>query len=342
MDRERKILMSVLVLVAGLCNILNASASTSYSFQSFSGAPGTVTENINPVGINNKGQIVGQVATQGYSWRGFFYESNNFRILSDAYSNPIPGVLPRDINNNGAVVGTLNLNSSSVIIQSDGSYSEFGTYYPQPPYGVLSIGISSMNDYGLIVGNRTNNHLNTIYQAVFSIGFLYENGQYTYLDGLGGAGAVISKINNNGQIVGYSPVEGWTRLQSFIYSNGSYLSLTGPEGSITTLAQGINNQGDIVGAFAYSGVEVEPNQNSHGFVLHDGMYTLLDVPNAISTVATDINDLGQIVGYYNDNSGYYRGFIATPVSVPAPIPFWLFGSAILGWLGFGCYKSTSA
>lgn len=50
---------------------------------------------------------------------------------------------------------------------------------------------------------------------------------------------------------------------------------------------------------------------SHGFVTDGATFTTLDVPGAYSTVAYEINDRGQIVGYFEDATGRH-GFLATP------------------------------
>jgi probable HAF family extracellular repeat protein len=41
------------------------------------------------------------------------------------------------------------------------------------------------------------------------------------------------------------------------------------------------------------------SDNVHGFVYSDGSYTTLDVPGATDTTAFGINNLGQVVGWYN-------------------------------------------
>jgi hypothetical protein len=58
---------------------------------------------------------------------------------------------------------------------------------------------------------------------------------------------------------------------------------------------GINDAGQISGTY-YDG-------SYHGFLYSHGTYTPLNVPGAVATYATDINDQGQIVGYYSDASG---------------------------------------
>ena len=71
-----------------------------------------------------------------------------------------------------------------------------------------------------------------------------------------------------------------------------YGSLNYP-GAKTTVANGINNNGVVVGAY------VDDNNKNHGFVYRKGSYVRIDVPNATSTFANGINDYGDIVGTYS-------------------------------------------
>src|SRR5579884_2197670 len=72
---------------------------------------------------------------------------------------------------------------------------------------------------------------------------------------------------------------------------------------------GINNQGQMVGEYWDS------TSHIYGFLLNNGVYTTLDVPNATAevgygnTFASGINDKGQIVGYYFDSAGGAHGFL---------------------------------
>jgi probable HAF family extracellular repeat protein len=50
---------------------------------------------------------------------------------------------------------------------------------------------------------------------------------------------------------------------------------------------------------------------AHGFLKDGATYTTLEVPGATDTVASGINDFGQIVGYFYDATGGH-GFLATP------------------------------
>jgi probable HAF family extracellular repeat protein len=76
-------------------------------------------------------------------------------------------------------------------------------------------------------------------------------------------------------------------------------------GAPQTVTQGINNRGQIVGAFG------EALEEAHGFLLDDGVYTQFEFPGAASTVPSKINDRGQIVGGVTDSGGAQHGFLAT-------------------------------
>jgi uncharacterized membrane protein len=77
---------------------------------------------------------------------------------------------------------------------------------------------------------------------------------------------------------------------------GTYTTIDFP-GAISTVANGIDTAGDIVGQFTDSSFDL------HGFLLSGGVYTQLDVPGAShGTVAYGINDVGQVVGGVFDST----------------------------------------
>jgi hypothetical protein len=72
-------------------------------------------------------------------------------------------------------------------------------------------------------------------------------------------------------------------------------------GSLSTQVLGINSLGTVVGAFV-------DNIGTHGFVLREGRWTVLDVPGAALTNARSVNNREEIVGYYYDTDFNLRGF----------------------------------
>ena len=73
----------------------------------------------------------------------------------------------------------------------------------------------------------------------------------------------------------------------------------------STVANGINDAGQIVGSYYFDGA-------SHGYLYSGGTFSTVDVPtvggNYGGTAATDINNVGQIVGTYADGYGRH-GFL---------------------------------
>src|SRR5579864_334346 len=79
-----------------------------------------------------------------------------------------------------------------------------------------------------------------------------------------------------------------------------FITLDAPRGPHFTYATGINAQGDIVGYYEDSAAI------THGFLLHQGLYTTFDEPKAIpgsGTFAQGINSQGDIVGEFRDHTG---------------------------------------
>jgi probable HAF family extracellular repeat protein len=65
---------------------------------------------------------------------------------------------------------------------------------------------------------------------------------------------------------------------------------------------GINDAGQIVGTFV-------DGQQGHGFLDVNGTFSTIDVPGAQFTSPNDINNAGQIVGWFFDNGGPAHGFL---------------------------------
>ena len=74
-------------------------------------------------------------------------------------------------------------------------------------------------------------------------------------------------------------------------------------GATSTQPAGINNHGEVVGAY------LDAAGVPHGFLRdRDGNYTTVDVRDAVVTLVFDLNDQGQMAGTYIDSGGRVRGF----------------------------------
>ena len=84
-------------------------------------------------------------------------------------------------------------------------------------------------------------------------------------------------------------------------------------GAALTQPLGINDRGDVVGAYIEAAPGVDPyayNETGRrrGFLWRAGTFTPVDVPGSAATSVSGINDHGQIVGSY-DVDGTRHGFL---------------------------------
>jgi probable HAF family extracellular repeat protein len=121
-------------------------------------------------------------------------------------------------------------------------------------------------------------------------------------------------INSSAQITGYRNID---PHEGFLYSNGTYTTITAPGGGLTFL-EGINDAGQIVG-YTYASPSFPlsiPYVTS--FLYSGGSFTSVRDPQEVppsgrpsdprGTFAQDINNAGQIVGYYTGSGGIVHGF----------------------------------
>jgi uncharacterized membrane protein len=144
-------------------------------------------------------------------------------------------------------------------------------------------------------------------------GFLRDHqGKWTSLDVPGAEGATLAfGINGQGEIVGAYSNDDWNTDHGFLFrpghhgAPGSYLPFDYPgASSAQTEPYGINDDGDVVGVYAF-----ESDWIPHGFLQHEGDFTTIDVPGAQGTMARSINSRGEIVGQYWDADWAEHGFL---------------------------------
>jgi uncharacterized membrane protein len=149
--------------------------------------------------------------------------------------------------------------------------------------------------------------------TVRSPGFLFAKGRYTTIEVPGSRTHTYAHgINNRGQIAGGfdnpsfdGPVgRGHGILRK---KNGRIVQFDVPD-AISTIANKVNDHGEIVGGSLDTGVSVGA-PGSNGFLLRRGRFTTLRVPGSLETQAVGINNRTQVVGEYIDPSGTYRGFL---------------------------------
>ena len=246
----------------------------------------------------------------------------------------------RGLNGTGRIVGYASVDG---VNNFSFSYAG-GTFSLLPPAPVTSIA-HGINDAGTIIGSTFEDPLPTR-------GFILSGGAYTYFMRPGWTHSHGRAISASGLVTGSSEDAAGTVFSGFIYNpvTGAFTDISIP-GSGLTIAQGINNAGQVVGsAILAGGAHAFLRQNdgtivlfriggnptrargisdtglmtgfvsigavTSGFVGDSLGYQLLDVPGSTFTVGEAINNAGQVSGLYHDAGGATRGFIATPVSMP--------------------------
>ena len=92
-------------------------------------------------------------------------------------------------------------------------------------------------------------------------------------------------------------------------ARGRYTTFRFP-GARSTLAQKLNDRGQITGLYSNTTDDPRDGEDLAGF-LRDarGRYTRIAVPGARTTTAVGINNRGQVVGQYQDANRRYHGYL---------------------------------
>ena len=211
------------------------------------------------------------------------------------------------INDSGQVVGMARINGSSFH-----AFLHSGTGPLNPvtddlgTFGGPNSRAWDINDSGQAVG-----YAETSSGAPHA--FLYSGSSPPQdLGTFGGTSSVAEGINDSGQVVGYSDTASGF-AQAFLHNGGGPLNPVtddlGTFGGTSSSANGINDSGQVVGWADTNSYDASGNPIFHAF-LHRGSGPLNPVTDDLGTlagttgsVATGINNNGQVVGYASNSSG---------------------------------------
>jgi hypothetical protein len=151
---------------------------------------------------------------------------------------------------------------------------------------------TALNDNGAIVGTLSSGTGTSFHTT----GFLFSGGQFTHFRFPGSANTSPHDMNKNGVIVGAFEVTGGSGQRAFQVHAGNFSEVKIPGfPNAPAVAQGVNDLGDIVGAFNGNGTDF-------GFLLHQGKLTTISFPGATGgTFPSSINNQGVVVGTYSVN-----------------------------------------
>lgn len=182
------------------------------------------------------------------------------------------------INNLGEVTGYSDTATSSgnvhAFLYNQGRTIDLNPYFRS----TTSSGIG-INDLGHVVAT-----------AGSTTSYIYRNGSATNLNLIGAAA-----INNLDQITGSSFGSASNDYYGWVYSFGRVTKIADLNGTEPADTHGINNLGEVVGEYRPLAT---PNPFYIPFTFWNGTATTLgDFPGSIGSVASAINDHGQVAGY---------------------------------------------
>ncbi len=125
----------------------------------------------------------------------------------------------------------------------------------------------------------------------------------TNLGSLGGGFSNPLAINNNGKVVGSSYLADNQTYHAFLWQNGKMTDLGKNLGGIHSLANSINDRGDVAGYWN------DQAGHSHAFLWKKGKSVYLGNLGGGDSNTTAINNLDQIVGTSNTVSGNEHAYI---------------------------------
>ena len=247
--------------------------------------------------LNSRGQVVGWSGRSDGQVRAFQWENGSMTDLGTlGGSSQATG-----INASGSVTGYSDTGNGTyhAFLHQNGSMLDLGTLGGARSYGV------AINNLGQVVGGSDDAGGNYL-------PFLWSNGTMVPL----GSNIVnVRDINDAGLVVGETFLSG--EQHAGLFDGKTTLDL-GTLGGSYSSATAINGAGQVVGLSTDASGDYGVFLWSEGRMTDVGSRLTPDSQGWTLSIASDINDSGQIVGYGTIN-GKAHAYLATPVPEPASL-----------------------
>ena len=236
-------------------------------------------------GLDTAGDISGYYVDSGNQAHGFLFSGGIYTTID------YPGAgntILNGINDSNQIVGFTYdpvigfiYNIQTQVFSSVSCPHATATY----PYAI--------NGAGTVVGTFTHGDNSAV------SGFELVGAAYRRIEPASGGNTFANGIDASGLIVGDSAAG------NFLFKGGTYRRLRIPNAN-GAVPVGIGPAGNVIVGY------YEPLNSFVGYIFQNKVVTTLQFPASTETVATGINAVGEVVGYFLDASNVTHGFTWTP------------------------------